>query len=279
MSIWGKCNEDLVSAAKIAVVADAVYNNPGKGRALTQPGIQAWLPMLCVEKNMEDIPVAFSTWRKLCSCPLKYNRVHETGKCTKTFPSEIAMGSSEKDMGADCAFQVGSGRKLKIGCHIAKGVSEPMLALVDRQRCSRHLTKSLRRNIMKCHLECSPGPTEKLCTKQKRNLAKFIEKPVAWEFHTAHQMYGRNINHLISVCESLKGGTLACIQGDGVTCTRVSLVCEAHEGKGCNSLQTCLPLSSTFYSNMSQSSSGKLVWVWVEWINKRVNRPTLCRHL
>ena len=28
MSIQGKCNEGLVSAAKIAVVADAVYNNP-----------------------------------------------------------------------------------------------------------------------------------------------------------------------------------------------------------------------------------------------------------
>ena len=47
---------------------------------------------------------------------------------------------------------------------------------------------------MKCHLECLPGPTEKLCTKQKHKLGKFIEKRVAWEFQRAHQMYGRNIN-------------------------------------------------------------------------------------
>ncbi len=96
MSIW--CNEHLVSAAKIAVVADNAYHKPVKDRAFTQRGTQAWLPMLCAEKNMEDIPVVFSTWRKLCSCPLKYNKMHETGKCTKTFPSQIAMGSSEKDM-------------------------------------------------------------------------------------------------------------------------------------------------------------------------------------
>ncbi len=79
MSIRGEYNEDL-SAAKIAVVADAAYNNPVKGRAFTQPGTQSWLPMLCAEKNMEDIPVAFSTRSKLCSCPLKYKGVHATEK-------------------------------------------------------------------------------------------------------------------------------------------------------------------------------------------------------
>lgn len=220
----------------IAVEADGAYNNPPKGRAFSQPGTQSWVPMICAENGIE-MPVGFATRSKLCSCRGAKKGQHRPG-CGKTFPSHVAMGNSERDMGGDCARQVTSRTNLRIGTiiadgdgHLAKGVEESV-GPVERQHCARHLTKSVARNIMKANLQCLPGPTQTLMAKQKRDLAQFIQKRCAWEYRVAHQKFKKNIRRLVTACEMIKRGIIACVEGDEDTCRRVSMVCKAHRRKG-----------------------------------------------
>ena len=191
--------------APIVVAADGGYNNPPKGRTFYQPGTQSWCPMFSMEEGLE-IPVAFATRSKLCSCPEAKVGVH-LKSCTKTFPTHVAMGNSEKEMGKDCAQQI-DGKELTVGTviadgdgHLVSGVQEAITdRVVERQNCSRHLTKSISRNIGNGSLACMPGPTQALKKKQKYTLAKFVAKRCAWEYREAHRRYGKNLNRLIVKC-------------------------------------------------------------------------------
>jgi len=239
MAIRNEC-EGETSPIPIAVEADGAYNNPPKGRSFSQPGTQSWVPMICCENGLE-VPVGFATRSKLCSCPGGNVGTHRPSHdCGKTFASETPIGNSERDMGEDCATQIQNDGKIRVGTiigdgdgHIAKGVKECALGPVDRQHCARHLTKSISRNLMKSKWESLPGPTVKLITKQKRDLAKFVEKRCAYEYKVAHHKYKKNMNRLVTVCSMIKRGILACIEGDTDTCRRVSLICKAHKRKGC----------------------------------------------
>jgi hypothetical protein len=180
---------------------------------------------------------------------------HRTN-CGKNFETNVAMGNSEKDMGKECAVQVRGENNLQIGTliadgdgHIAKGVEEGTLSSIDRQHCARHLTKSISRNIMRGTLACLPGPTQKLIQKQKRDLAKFIEKRCAWEYKIAHKTHKKNINRLVTVCTMIQRGIIACIEGDVTTCKRVSLVCKAHKGREGGSIRVgiiCMTINSAW---------------------------------
>jgi hypothetical protein len=65
LTLRQECTEG--EKVNIAVAADGAYNNPPKGRSFTQPGTQSWVPMFCCENGLE-MPVAFATRSKLCSC-------------------------------------------------------------------------------------------------------------------------------------------------------------------------------------------------------------------
>ena len=215
----------------IAVAADGAYNNPPKGRGFYQPGTQSRCPMMCMEEGL-DMPVAFATRSKLCSCPRAKAGIH-LSSCSKTFSNHVAMGNSEKEMGKDCGEQI-NGSKVTIGTiiadgdgHVVSGVKDAMPQQeVEKQNCARHLTKSVGRNITKQALECFPGPTQVLKKQQLKALSKFVEKRCSWEYREAHRRYGKQINLLISKCAMM--GIIANVEGDGETCRRVSLVCKAH---------------------------------------------------
>jgi hypothetical protein len=78
-------------------------------------------------------------------------------------------------------------------------------------------------------LECLTGATQVIRKSQKRDLARFIEKRCAWEYREAHRRFRKDLPHLITKCKMIKRGIFACIQGDGDTCRRVSLVCKTHK--------------------------------------------------
>lgn len=224
--------------AKILVEADAAYNNPPKGRSFSQPGTQSWMPMFCGEKGLE-VPVAFATKSKLCP-KCKWGKDCHDPSCTKDFQKNVAMGQAEKDMGRDCAEQVFQNKTLKIGAlvadgdsHIAQGVGEAGGEDVERQLCSRHLTKSVGRNLNKDELKSVQGATKAATNKNRRDLASFAQKRCAWEFKEAHKKCGNDVTKLVELCDKLKRGVISCIKGDGDACRRISLVCKAHRrGKG-----------------------------------------------
>ena len=118
--------------------------------------------------------------------------------CTKDFQKNVAMGQAEKDMGRDCAEQVFKDKTLKIGAlvadaksHIAQGISEVSGEDVDRQLCSRHLTKSVGRNLNKDELKSVPGATKAATNKNRWDLGSFLPKErCAWEFKEAHKNVG-----------------------------------------------------------------------------------------
>ena len=90
----------------VAADGDGGYNNLLKGRGFYQPRTQSWCTMLNMEEGLE-IPVAFATCMrsKLCSFLKAKVGVH-LKSWTKTFPTHVAMGNSEKEMCKDCAQQI-----------------------------------------------------------------------------------------------------------------------------------------------------------------------------
>ena len=231
-------NEPLGNPVKIAVEADGGYNNPPKGRSFSQPATQSWMPMFCSEKGLE-LPVALATKSKLCS---RCNMGFDCGKsCTRDFPLNTAMGSSEREMAKNCAEEVVKDGKLSIGAIVAdgdsaigNGIKEVCGDDIERQHCTRHLTKSVGRNIMKDDLKSVAGRTKALTKKNMLDLSRFVGKRCAWEFNAAHKKCGNDIEKLVILCRNLKEGVIACLDGDWKTCRRVSLVCQAHKrgGKG-----------------------------------------------
>lgn len=226
----------------IAVEADSAYNNPIKGRSFYQPDTQSWCPVFSGEAGLE-LPVAFSTRSKICSCPGSRDG-HHIDTCSKDFPSYKAMGSSEKELGNDCGKQMLSDGP-SIGTivgdgdgHIFQGMKEALDGssgvTLEREHCSRQLTKSIYRNLIKAtfSLQCIPGRTQAIRFARKKAFAKLIQKRSAWEFKEAHRRFGHDIDILVAKCNGLVEGIFACIEGDVQTCKRLSLVCKIHKKKG-----------------------------------------------
>jgi hypothetical protein len=225
----------------IVAQADTCYNNPIKGRSFYCPGTQAWCPLYSSEPGLE-LPVAFNTRSKLCSCVVG----HHGPKCKQDYPLERPMGNVEFDfgelMGADLT---GNGTVLIVrelvtdgDAHTFRGLNKAMTengitTSSVKGDCTRHLTKTIGRNLCRANLSTMglAGTTIKDRTQNKRMLAAFIEKRCSWEFQRAYKKSKGDVEKTKILCTNIQRGVFACISGDTNTCRRLSLVCAAHKKK------------------------------------------------
>ena len=223
----------------IVALSDTCYNNPIKGRSFYQPGTQAWCPLICGEPGLE-MPVAFNTRSKLCSCV----EGHHGADCQRNYPVERPMGNVEfefgKMMGEDMTT---SDTRLLVrelvtdgDSHTLKGMLPAMTTngkTTTKGDCTRHLTKTIGRNISRANLsDMGLGGTTILIRNQnKRMVASFIEKRCSWEFRKAHAKCRGDIDRLKKMCANIQRGIIACVTGETDICRRLSLVCAAHRKK------------------------------------------------
>lgn len=230
----------------IIAQTDTAFNNPPKGRAFYQPGTQAWSPLFCAEPGLDHIPLSFQTRSKLCSCLVNK---HKQG-CKQDFSKDQPMGNVEFVFGVASGEEVSDPHSNDTSdssvavkelvtdgdSHAFKGFSQTMMTNKKvkciKGDCTRHLTRSIGRNITKARLGSLEGGTVQQTAQNKRLLANFIERRCSWEFRKAYAKYGHDIQKLKSTCARLKTGIIRCIQGDAEGCRRVSLVCGAHRRKG-----------------------------------------------
>ena len=120
---------------------------------------------------------------------------------------------------------------------IESGIKEVGGNDMERQHCTRHLTKAVGRDIMKDDLKSVKARTKALTKKKMLDLSRFVGKGCAWEFNAAHEKCGNDVEKLVILCRNLKEGVVSCLEGDWKTCRRVYLVCQAHKrgekGKKC----------------------------------------------
>ncbi len=226
---------------QIVAQADAANNNPTKGKfTYIQPATQSWACCFPGEPGLESIPIAFCTRSKVCSC--KSSKDHQEG-CGKDFPSNQPMGNSEYQLGKAMATQiVGDDGPLRVSTLVTdgdsslfKGMKEVMASRdieTEKGDCTRHITKSVGRNIRAGVL--SDGCTGKdrtiaQKTKNKSVLSQFVERRCSFEFRAAMKKYNGDVEKLRGISSSLKQGILGCIQGQWEICRRNSLVCTAHK--------------------------------------------------
>jgi len=240
----GKNTDEDVS---IVAMSDGAYNNPIKGYRFYQPGTQAWAPCFPGEPGLERIPIAFATKSKICSC----RKDHKTD-CKKTFPDSQAIGNAEKELGRLLATELMEGDSpLAVKTLVTdgdsslhKGVQEVMKmhgVETEKGDCTRHVTRSVSRNIGKAKLSdrCLGGIGKKLTAvernKNKQKLANFIERRCSMEFRAGfdkRKKRGNGLQRLIDSSESIKLSIIGCIQGYTDICRQGSLVCTAHKKKG-----------------------------------------------
>ena len=249
MNLRGRGATDSSTPTVIVAQSDVAYNNPIKGRSFYQPGTQAWAPCFAGEPGLEHVPIAFQTRSKVCSCQARTKPVKHKEHCEMNFPANVAMGNAELELGKALAKELIEGEEpLGVNTlvtdgdsHLHKGLREVMLSHgIDTAKgdCTRHITKSISRNIQKAKLsdKClGEGKTAQQKARNKRTLANFIERRCSMEFRAAFRKHDNgNLEQLLQMCGLAKIGILGCIQGHPDICRQSSNVCGAHRWKSGN---------------------------------------------
>lgn len=260
LELRGGCEMDT-EVPVIVAQSDVAYNNPVKGRVFYQPGTQSWAPCFASVYGLEHLPIAFRTRSKLCSCPYDGETVQHREWCTKNFSSEQAMRNSEYQLGKDLARELIEGESpLGISTlvtdgdsHLHRGMQEVMSDFgvsTEKGDCTRHVSKSIGRNIRKAKLSIrclgGAGTTVQERERNKRTLGYFLERRCTMEFRAAYRRYGGNVQKLETTCQLAKLGILGCIQGHADVCRKGSLVCGAHRWKSGNRVSIFCAISSYF---------------------------------
>ena len=225
----------------IIIMADSAYNNPPKGRSFCQPGTQVWQPVFCAEAGL-TMPIDIATASKLCSCG---NDKHGPD-CRRNYALEKPIGNAEMVLAERSAksLMVDGGVALSIGAivtdgdsHVSKGFQnvarEYSRSIPEKADCTRHLTKTIGRNMMKADLKIQ-GRTKKERDDKQKKIAFFLQKRCSREFQAAYMKFGKNTDLMVRKCEQLVDGIIACIAGDGNTCGKITLMCKHKGNPSCN---------------------------------------------
>ena len=227
----------------VVAQSDAAYNNPIKGQRFYQPGTQVWAPCFPGEPGLHHIPIAFATRSKVCSCPPGQHKPD----CKLTFPESQAMGNAEYHLGKDLARQLLKEDDSSLGVQtlvtdgdssMQRGMREVMLTKGVKTKkgdCTRHVTRSIARNIRKANLskQClGEDRTAAQRAQNKATLANFVERRCAMEHRALAKKYGDNEEAMVAAAEPVVLSIMACIQGFHDVCHQGSLVCKAHRKKG-----------------------------------------------
>ena len=245
-------------------LTDTVFNNPPKGRSMSQPGTQCSTPMVEGETTLNMV-VALSTHSKLCSKGVRCNLCHGdgdgdggdgSGQCPANYPVHRPMGNAEKLAMEMNVLQVEKSG-LKVTGIVTDGTAKVYHAAginAEKLHCIVHLARSQRKRVQgMLFSEGFVGSKDRTAVSRfKYRLATALSKRCTMELKAAKNRHGMGPAFLEAAAEA-RGSILLCFQGDHSRC-HLSGVCHA---RGVDTPPSYLPYNR-YLTNMSPDDEHKL---------------------
>ena len=242
--------------------------NPSIHSFVHSSGTQAYGPVFCSEPGLQNIPLAFATVSKLCSCVNQSSGVHGFN-CQRNFSENRPISGAEYVLGQAAGKELLSGGEkssIAAGEVVTDGVGPGSLYKglaaamqqehksnwCQNQDCSKHLSVTLRRNMRKIELSSLYSETTTaVLRKQKRDrLLDHISKRCNWEFRALHKIHQHDTDTLVKKCADAKIGIISCIHGLGEDCKKRCKACYVHRPGKPDRTPRALP-DAKFISAMS----------------------------
>lgn len=210
--------------------SDTAYNNAPKGRSFSQPGSQAFCPL--IEKNTtENLIINYSIANKLCKRCQLYGRGH-TGHCSANYPEGAPIGNAEGVLGTKNMDTLGdlspdivvTDNDGKICSGMNKSVNKTKR--IVKEDCRIHVSRGQRR--LGYRIKWSQSFAGKSQKERQSFISAFLECVVK---RCSGELFGARKaatgNTLISLVAKARDTILPCFVGDHSMCTH-SFVCPKH---------------------------------------------------
>ncbi len=237
-------------STNIIAMGDTVYNNPPKGRAMSQPGTMSCTPLLEGETSLH-LPIALTTYSKLCHLGVKCNGNHPG--CQANYPVHRPMGNSEKAATSSNILQVQE-TGLKVAGLITDGTAKTYNipgVNTEKLHCCAHLSRGQARKVRGLDLcEQTIGSKEKTTVSRfKKTLARALTRRCTMELFAAKRRHGTGGPAFLAAVESARRCILKCFHGLHQDCQKTG-VCKATDKTTPSYLPNNRYLTDTSYEDL-----------------------------
>lgn len=177
----GQCAEHI---PVISAESDVAYNNPPKGRSMSQPGTQAYAPLI-ENVTQKKMVIAFNTATKHCSRAIALRKhgvqvecPHHDGVCMATWPENTPLGNAETTL--------------------AKQNAEFLEHVAVKKLCTDNDSK-----LVSGTRQVFPGVEKMDCTvhASRGQRRRFYKHPFTDEFYKRYKATSKaNVNQILSTC-------------------------------------------------------------------------------
>ena len=222
---------------KIRVMSDGSYNNCHKGRGFSQPGTQAFLPII-EDETAGNFVIEFGVANKLCkACTMR--GTHHTGHCSANYKATEPIGNAERILAGQLSKDMASSRPLLVSTVISDNDSKLINGFQDgikkagfnykvtKEDCTIHAARRQRNLVWKQQwsgtmLRHSAG------VRRQRfmfDLANAITTRCFSELQKTRKHHQNDTNFFLAA-KKARETILPCFQGDHGAC-HGSYVCQA----------------------------------------------------
>lgn len=220
----------------ISAESDVAYNNPPKGRSMSQPGTQAYAPLI---ENVTDkkLVIAFSTASKHCATAVSLRKLgvsvecpHHEGKCSATWPENVPMGNVETALAKSNAAFLEHVQVDKLctdnDSKLVNGTRQ-IFPGVEKMDCTVHASRGQRRRLFKHPFSDQLYARYKVISKSNVNqiLSAAVAKRCTAELQQAKTCIGDDKGFLKKVTQA-KENIIDCFGGRHGKCRRHSFICK-----------------------------------------------------
>lgn len=221
----------------ICAESDVVYNNPPKGRAMSQPGTQAMCPLIERETDRKMV-LWFSTVNKICPTSLKQRERGEnaecpnhSGVCVSNWPENVPLGTVESHLAEENA------RHIKPGITLSHLVTDNDSGLISgtqkvfpnavKQDCTVHVSRGQKRKMfsVKPSVSFMADVPAKDRIKNLSHLGRTIANRCSSELKKARQCTSDD-NKFQEMVIKAKNNIINCFEGKHYRCRKQSFVCK-----------------------------------------------------
>ena len=251
--VRGKIDKGM---ALIDAETDVSYNNPPKGRAMSQPGTQAFCNLIESETPQKRV-IAFNVASKLCPKCTQYRDKDghcpgHPGLCTQTEPDIETKFSCIEEHLSEANFKDLSDIQVVHLCtdndaKLLKGAKK-VQPDTTKQDCSVHVSRNQIRQIHNTNL--SDTFFGSISKKEKsgflNKVGQAISKRCTAELNEGLRQCAGNDEQFYQTVSEAKDNILSCLSGDHTLCRKKSFICDGSEYSIKNSvsgLPNELPLS------------------------------------
>jgi hypothetical protein len=245
------------SSMDITCMSDTVFNNPPKGRAMSQPGTMCSTPLLEAETDLHMV-LALSTHSKLCTKGVRCNGRHDGGQCSANYPVHRPMGNAEKTAMASNILQVEE-TGLKVSGLVTDGIAKEYNIAgfnPEKLHCIVHHARSQRRRVQGMALseQMTGSKNKTTVSRYKTVLARAISNRCTMELSAARKRHGTGPGFLVAT-EAARCNVVKCFTGGHAQC-HLSGVCKVKPSDD-TVIPAYLP-NKSYLVNMSAEDEQKL---------------------